>query len=993
MTLALALLAAGLVFAVSASADDAHPITLTVACDPAPELEGDGTIPELLFTIRNESQSDYTLEKPKLSGGYENVEMPLGDSITVLAGGTKEFTLSDVPVRADQLDVDVAYLLSWVETETIIDEETGDASFIPHARETTASMRIERFVVPELFVSASCDKQRVRGNEEFTVVYTIRNDTQFDMTGLKLYDPEQSMQSIPLPATELDAGQGFTVSVPYTMGAKDMTFSPRIEYVARRREMVTDAQSPLIVESVVVDLIVSAQQNPATEDGTTFIISVKNNGNRTVTGIRLYDEINTPIGQSFDLSPDQIIVRQYTVVPAISSDRIRTVRFHVEATDALDAPLYAEDPNAYTVLPYVTSDEVRLGLYVVLQSPYYDESGKLCATIQCEIRNYSELKIRNAKLNELTLFGTVTSYSELRHGETYFTRSYQLDGVQELRFRLDAVDPAGQPCSSETVRLDLTDLRAIADQKTDPVYVYTVNPYLQDLGAKYRDGMKTVAIVTLCVAGLCAAVCMALFGVELHLKNKLPAQFEEDLEKSVRTTKRRTEKQLFTDAPTVQFGYTAPIKLRNYGELTEEEAKARREQYARGLEENLKREGVHPSGKPAVPPKPVRIESDGTRVLPPKQQRPADGETAAFQRPGSQNAPDAQSKQTGEFRRPKPAAAPIEETAAYPRPKQPVEETAAYTRPKQPVEETAAYQRPKQPVEETAAYQRPKQPTEETAAFTPVKPKEETAPFRRPVSFDQEPTRPAKQEPERIEETAAFTPVKPKEETAPFRRPVSFDQEPTHLAKQEPERIEETAAFTPVKPKEEPAPFRRPTSFDDTPVQETAAFRLPSFLHAAPVAAPIPVPVPSPLVPESRVHADIPKETATHEAPPEPEISPLSPEASPQEEVSAAAPVPAPCPPLTPERQDETSLSPDEGDGDEQEACDGSAAAEQSEAVTPMNEAEEANAADTGSSPCAGEPIIAEEQEPLRPALRRMAILPREARRPIEPLPIRRICG
>ncbi len=619
MALALALLMAGLVLPVPASADDAHPITLTVACDPAPELEGDGTIPELLFTIRNESQSDYTLEKAKLSGGFEEIEMTLDESITVLAGGTREVRLTDVPVRADQLDVEIVYLLSWTETETVIDEETGDATFIKHPREASASILIERFVVPELTVSASCETPRVRADETFTVVYTVRNDTQFDMTGLRLLDPEQSMQTIPLPATELNAGQGFTVSVEYKMGAGDMTFCPRIEYVARRREMTTEAATPLIVESVVVDLVISAQQNPATEEGTTFIITVKNNGNRTVTNIRLYDEINTPIGQPFDLGPDQIVVRQYTVVPAISSDVVRTVRFHAEATDALDAHIYVEDPNAYSVLPYVTSDEVRLGLYVVLQSPYYDENGKLCATIQCEIRNYSDLRIRNAKLTELTLFGVINTYDELRHGETYFTRSYQLDGVQELRFRLDAVDPAGQPCSSETIQLDLSDLKAIADSKTDPVYVYTVNPYLSDLGAKYTGGMKTVAAIILIVAGVCAIACISLFAVELHLKNKLPARFEDDMEKTVRTAERRREKQLFTDAPTVQFGYTAPIKLRNYGELTEEEAKARREQYRKGLEENLKREGAQPAPPQSRKPRqPVR---------------PTAEETAAFQRP------------------------------------------------------------------------------------------------------------------------------------------------------------------------------------------------------------------------------------------------------------------------------------------------------------------------------------------------------------------------
>ena len=52
---------------------------------------------------------------------------------------------------------------------------------------------------------------------------------------------------------------------------------------------------------------------------------------------------------------------------------------------------------------------------------------------------------------------------------------------------------------------------------------------------------------------------------------KLPAEFEENMESVMQKTKRRVEPLIFGDAPTEQFGYVAPIKLRNYGELTEED--------------------------------------------------------------------------------------------------------------------------------------------------------------------------------------------------------------------------------------------------------------------------------------------------------------------------------------------------------------------------------------------------------------------------------------
>ena len=600
---------------VSGFADGEHPITLEITCDPLPELEGDGTIPDLLFTIRNNSDKDYTLTNAKLTGGYEDREMILTESILVLAGATKEFHLTDVPVAADQLDRTVTYKLTWEETETIIDPDTGEATFLTHELEATASMKLERFVVPELSVSVSCEKEQVRADEIFTVVYTIRNDTDFDMTGLRLYDPEQSLQSIALPDSDLSAKQSITVSVDYKMGPTDMTFEPRIDYIARRREMSAVADHKLTVGSVLTDLVLTTEMRPATSEGTTFAVTVKNNGNRPVTKICIYDEINTLLEPEFSLEPDEYRTVLYTVKPASSADRPRTVRFHATAVDALDSPIKLTDPNSYTVLPYVAPESVRLVLSVVLQSPYYDENGKLCASVQFDIRNNGDVKIYNAKLRELTLFGEVVSYSELRPGDTYFTQIYQLDGVTELNFRVDATDPAGEICSSETIRLDLSGLKELSDKKNDSVIVYTTNPYMQDLDTKFSGVLRIVLIIGLSVAAVCAIVCIVLFIAETSIKNKLPAEFEEDMERVMRSTKRRTEKQLFSDAPT-----------EHYGDLTEEEVKQRRELYAKDLQENLRREreaaGKPNPQRPAMPPVQKRVESDGTRVVPVRRTQP-----------------------------------------------------------------------------------------------------------------------------------------------------------------------------------------------------------------------------------------------------------------------------------------------------------------------------------------------------------------------------------
>ncbi len=784
----LALLLAGTIVPAGGFADGEHPITLSITVDPMPELEGEGTVPDMLFTIFNDSASDYTMYNAKLSGGYDDVERPLDEKIEVLAGGKREFTLTDVPVAEDQLDVPVTYTLSWEEHEPVFDEETGEALIddetgeavtITHLRETSADIMIERFIVPELTVSAFCENELVRVGETFTVEYTLKNDTLFDMTGLRLYDPEQGLQSIPLKSDELTAGQTMVVPVTYTMGVMDMTFRPTVEYVARRRNITTVAETTIGVGCVTVDLTISTQAFPPTEEGTEFIVTVKNNGNRTVTGIQVYDEINTPVDKPFDLPANQTKSLRYIVKPGVAADYIRTVRFHATGTDALQTKITITDPESFSVTPYIEQEGVRIELRVEPQKPYFDGNGKLCVAFQFRIGYYGDVRLRNAVLTETTLFHEVVSYPELLRGETFFTQTYQIDGVGTLCFRVDAEDPAGQMHSSETVTVDTTPFRDQVDRKTDPVYVVTTNPYMQDLDTKYRGILKLITVIALGVAAFCAIVCIVLYIFERRIRNKLPGEFEEDMEKALRATKRRPDDPLFNDTPTERFGYRQPIKMRNYGELTEEEAKTRRELYARGLTEDLRREGERPAERPAVQKTPVRIDGDGTRVLPtakPTATRTEDGTrimptakpaATAYARPAEPVTPRPKGS-TGEFRRPiaEPAAAarPTDETTTFRRPAEPVTPRPKGTTGefRRPTAEPAAALRQ---TDETATFRRPAEPV------TP-RPKGSTGEFRRPIVEPAAASRPT-------DETAAFRrpaePVtpRPKGNTGEFRRPTA----------------------------------------------------------------------------------------------------------------------------------------------------------------------------------------------------------------------------
>ena len=735
------LLLAALVLPAGGFAEGNHPITLTVVCDPEPELEGAGTIETLLFTIRNTGDADYTLENAKLSGGFEDRTLSLDERITVLAGATKEFRLSDVPVREDQLDADVTYTLSWEEPELSVDPETGEGLVIRHTREASAVIRIEKFVVPELTVSCATETARVRSGETFTVTYTVTNDTKFDVSGLRLYDPEQSMLSIPLESGELIAGEIRTVDATYTMDRADMKFTPVCEYVVRAREMTTRAETTLTVESVVTELSLSVQPYPATREGTTFAVTVKNTGNKTVTDVQLYDEINTAIDEPFDLAPEQSKVVSFTVPSAVSAGAIRSVGFHCTAVDCFGDTFTVTDPNRYDAVPFVDSGDVNISLYVTLLRAFYDDNGKLCGAIRFELRNYSNVNVVNAELYEDTLFGTITAFDTLRAGETYHDESFQLDGVSALSFRLKASDPAGQTYETQPITLDLSDLKALADQSDEPVYVYPTNPYMNELGTRWTRILRIAAIIVLAVAALCAVIGVSLWIVERGIKAKLPPRIEEDMETALRATKRRMGDQLFGDAPTEQFGYTAPIKFRNYGELSEKEREERNALYREKLRENLDQRNAE-----AV--------SDAT---------------AAFQKPDPDESVSASavSDATAAFARPATDEPPAEQTVLFERPNQeeqpPLEQTAAFTRPARgPLLQNFEPEPEPEIVPEPVPVILPEPAPEENPTQAPV-PEENPEPEPAP---EENPT------PEPEPETKPYAPYTFREKPKPARRPV-----------------------------------------------------------------------------------------------------------------------------------------------------------------------------------------------------------------------------
>ncbi len=594
-------------------AENDVPISLLITLPSDIKLESAGIVDSLVFTISNESENPYTLYHAKLSGGFDNEVRTLNDEITVDSYSTREFTLTDVSVSDEQLDRDIVYLLSWdelvvsehsntdpadsvsedlssdsdIETDSTIEEtdlslsnydydnnsedglslDTGEENYEFIHKSIEASVRIDRFIPPVLGVSVKSSTSSASDGDTFSITYIISNDTEYDVSGIMLTDADVYDGAIPIPTTELAIGDSTSITIDYVMGIEDMEFCPAVSYVASQRQFESRLEEPVIIDSVITGIMIDVEQYPSNEEGSTFAITVTNTGNRMLTGLQLYDEINTAIDFPFDLSPQQQKVVTFNVPSAYSAGLIRNVRFRITGYDYYGDPFSYTDVNSYECVPYITSDEVRLSVLASLKNAFFDENGKLCGEILLEIRNYSDVRLTSAVLSELTLFGTLETYRELLRGETYYTSVFQLDGVDQLQFCVTASDSTGQTYNSEIVLLDLDHLASLASKPEGQRIVYHSNTFLSELTAKIAETFRNAFLATFVLVMLSTTICLVLWFLEERLKSRLPSDSLINIVVPESKTPKTAMDQVLNSSPAELLGYTVPTKIR-YGATT-----------------------------------------------------------------------------------------------------------------------------------------------------------------------------------------------------------------------------------------------------------------------------------------------------------------------------------------------------------------------------------------------------------------------------------------
>ena len=546
-------------------AENDEPLTLTVEADPDCLLSEAGDMTFFRFTLKNELEEDYVLDALTLQGDLLEEPKLISETLTISANDVLEFTLENVRIDEDEFDRDLSFQLTW-QTVSFApeDEEREDPIITDH--DLTVSIRIERFIEPVMGLIVEPDVLLAREGDPVTVTYTLVNDTKFDMTNLTLQDMGISQPSVTLPKTTLNAGERMEVKATVTMGSSALELNPVSQYTVRGIESKASAPEIVTVEYVQVDLKMTVEKYPATADGTLFRITLINDGTHPMTEIRLVDEIGTLIAEGIALEAGAERTVSCTVPSAVSSGSVRYISFEATGFDCVGGTVTVKSPSAYEVLPFVDSDQVRLKLSVLLENSVQNEDGSSRLNVLFEIRNDSNVPIRNAVVTEGDYFkGVVNEYEFLSTGVTTFEKEFVVPaGTRSLTFVLTAVDPAQTQYASVPMTLDLSPLTAPKPTSLPPIKpgervdvtgtIYDTELYVR----LFR--MAALIVFALLLVFLLLSV---IFRVaEMNVRRWLPKESGLRPFGPRKTPTGPIPTKVGGDAVHDQFGYMQPAKLR-----------------------------------------------------------------------------------------------------------------------------------------------------------------------------------------------------------------------------------------------------------------------------------------------------------------------------------------------------------------------------------------------------------------------------------------------
>lgn len=520
-----AILAVALALTAVSLAADEHPIKLEISCDSECRLIEAGNMSWISFTIVNDSDAEYTLYNAVLTGDILSSSVSLDSTITIPANENRVFTLENVPISEDKFDTPITFMLEWTET-TYAKDDIAKLHPSSVKRQAFGTLTVERFVLPEMGITATADCAYHEEGESVEVSLTLTNASIFDMTDISIVESATG-ETIMLDKNLLAAQSSDVFVYTVVMGTEDMNIQPVISYnVKNYPASPVQLQTPVLVEYLKVKLSIDAQIISTSSEGTRFVVTVSNVGTHAMTGIQLYDEVNDPLGREFDLGTDWQTF-EFTLPAASQTNYNRRALFHAEGIDVRGDKYVCYDDDSYEIKPYIEPSQVVISLGATLTDPVTDSSGSMSATLSFVVSNDSVVRLTNARLYELFDSGeiVIASYDVLGTGYTKLSREIELDGLTSLSFVLRAEDAAGNEYSTSVVTLDLSALLS-AESTANPIAEETETSAVAALLTGLNKLVRKLLIGLIITVAVCTCTVIVLYALERSAIAKLPREEE-----------------------------------------------------------------------------------------------------------------------------------------------------------------------------------------------------------------------------------------------------------------------------------------------------------------------------------------------------------------------------------------------------------------------------------------------------------------------------------
>ena len=353
-----------------------------------------------------------------------------GFNDTIGAGESCEMQIPEFYLPAECVGSDITFTLIWSENGTRKTDET--TVFVPDkAAEPTPA--------PEELIVFTCDSENTKAKkgEKIKINYRVENNSPYDITDITITDSGIAEGAV-ITGKSVKAGETGVFTYEYTMGDSNVTTSPIMSYTMEG-EIKSLRGEPITLESVTVNMDVDIVVCEATEKGTEFIIKLENNGNKSISSIRIYQgeeaTDDTKIQHAFDLEPGQSREISYFATPKGKEE----VTFIVTGRLATGQEYYYKS-ETYTVWEYINGT-VDMSLKAEVKEKL-DKDGYV--SIDFVLKNLGTVDMTGITLSGDGM-GKIGAFSDLAGGgEETLKLTIYAGEARDMHFVVTAIAPNGR---------------------------------------------------------------------------------------------------------------------------------------------------------------------------------------------------------------------------------------------------------------------------------------------------------------------------------------------------------------------------------------------------------------------------------------------------------------------------------------------------------------------------------------------------------------------